>query len=165
MMNGGGAKVARRSRVLALTAFVMWAWTVSALAAPADSIYPEGGKWTGLTKHDSQKVSFKVDAQGKHASDFVLHVPYTCASGTPPGVITFHHPRRAKINAYNGYFYISDSNLSIPGFSNDINLQFDGFFSSHGVRSTKAKGGIGTDFTTVNGDECNDRFDSWKGSK
>jgi hypothetical protein len=136
-----------------------------AAATTNGGIYPRSGKWTGLTDHESQSLSFKVAADAKHVGKFVLHIPYTCALGTPPGVITYTQPNYRKINAYNGYFSVSDDNLTAPGLSNDISVQFNGFFSEHGRRASKASGAIGVDFDTLDGDSCNDRFDSWTGSR
>jgi hypothetical protein len=134
-----------------------------AMAAPAGYIYPKAGAWKGFDKHGHHKQTFKVALDEKHVYDFKLHIPYTCALNTPPGVIRITRGKQTKINAYNGYFSIHGSNLAIAGFTSDLSYSFNGFFSDKGRHATLAKGEIGVDFDTQDGDICNDRFDTWKG--
>jgi hypothetical protein len=147
------------------TAACAAAASLPASGASFGSIYPEGGLWHGHDAHGQHRLSFKVTSDGKHAYGFVVRLPYTCADGTPSGLLTFTLSGRHKIQAFDGSFNVTYYNLSSPGLSNDIDFYMTGKFSHVGKRATRVSGGVSTSFDTLKGDVCNDRFDSWKAAR
>lgn len=138
-------------------------FAAAALPVPAGAndhpIRPRGGAWHGAEKSARMKLSFNVSKDGKHVQGFVVRMPYTCANGGS-GTLVWRHPKRVKINSFNGYFYLGDK-VPVSGITDGANFYLNGFFSAHGKRAAHASGDVGVSFDSVWNDYCTDRFDKW----